>query len=330
MTEIKITSELDYARPGKQLGYLRLPHSVHRSAYGYLAIPIGQFLNGDGPRVLLTAGNHGDEYEGQVVLSTLLRRLEASDIAGRLTILPMLNFPAAEAGLRTSPIDQGNLNRAFVGQPLRGLTWTIADYVERVLMRDIDYYFDLHAGGSSLYYKPSVYAAWPADEARRARMEQLLEALAMPCSLIVVTDRDGAHSQAAAERNGALNVSIEAAGGGRVTPTVRRLVETNLLRCLKAIGSYRGNVEPAAAATRYYEVEGEHFLYADEPGLFEPLAELGDLVHKGQPAALIHRPETPGRPPIEVAFPADGELICQRVPARVVRGDCLLHLARPL
>ena len=29
----------------------------------------------------------------------------------------MANFPAAEAGLRTSPLDDGNLNRTFPGDP---------------------------------------------------------------------------------------------------------------------------------------------------------------------------------------------------------------------
>jgi hypothetical protein len=329
MTEINISSEIDFERPGKQLGYLRLPHSVHRSAYGFLPVPIGQIVNGDGPRVLLSAGNHGDEYEGQVILSTLLRKLEPKDVQGRLTILPMLNFPAAEAGLRVSPIDEGNLNRAFVGQPLRGLTWTIAHYVETVLMPRHDLYVDLHAGGSSLFYKPSVYVSWPHDAARRKVLERLIDTLAMPCTLVVETNPKGAHSQAAAERSGLMSFAIEAAGGGQVTHKVRRLIEGNLLRALKAFDSYTGEAPATNATTRYYSVENEHFLYANEPGLFEPLAELGDLVKAGQPACLIHHPETPGREPEALAFPSDGELICMRVPARVMRGDCLFHLGGP-
>ena len=329
MTEINISSEIEFDKPGKQLGYLRLPHSVHRSAYGWLPVPIGQILNGDGPRVLISAGNHGDEYEGQVIASTLLRKLEPKDVTGRLTILPMMNFPAADAGLRVSPIDQGNLNRAFVGQPLRGLTWTIAHYVETVLMPRHDLYIDLHAGGSSLFYKPSVYVSWPHDAAKRKTMEHLIETLAMPCSLVVETNPKGAHSQAAAERNGILSFAIEAAGGGQVTHKVRKLIEANVLRMLNAFGSYRGEAPATNAKTAYYSVEDEHFLYATEPGLFEPLAELGDRVKRGETACLIHHPETPGREPDELKWPSDGELICVRVGARVMRGDCLFHLGGP-
>lgn len=332
-TDIFISTDLDFDRPGKQLGYLRMPHSVHRSAYGHIPIPIGHFVNGEGPRVLITAGNHGDEYEGQVVLSSLMRRLEAADVKGRLTLLPMMNFPAAEAGLRTSPIDQGNLNRAFVGEPTRGPTWAIAHYVEEVLMPGLDLYADLHAGGSSLTYKPSVFASFEGGTAdRQARLQPLLEALAMPCTLLHATDPKGAYSHAAAWRKGVLAFTIEAAGAGRVTPAVRRHIEAGMLRVLREVGSYVGKepIPEAPAPTQYYQVENEHYLFADEPGLFEPLVEIGESVRKGQPAALIHRPETPGREPIELAFPADGEQICLRVPARVIRGDCLLHLAAPI
>ena len=35
-----IHSEIDFDIDGKHTGYLRLPHSVHRSAYGWIPIPI--------------------------------------------------------------------------------------------------------------------------------------------------------------------------------------------------------------------------------------------------------------------------------------------------
>ena len=65
------------------------------------------------------AGTHGDEYEGQVVISRLAQSLETEAIAGRLILFPMANYPAAKAGLRTSPIDELNLNRVYPGDPKR-------------------------------------------------------------------------------------------------------------------------------------------------------------------------------------------------------------------
>jgi uncharacterized protein len=108
----RLTAEIDFDRDGKQHGFIRLPYSVHRSAYGWIPIPVACVKNGDGPRVLLMAGNHGDEYEGQVALGKLIRSLEAEKVHGRIIILPSANFPAAMAGMRTSPLDEGNLNRS--------------------------------------------------------------------------------------------------------------------------------------------------------------------------------------------------------------------------
>jgi hypothetical protein len=66
-----IQSEIDYDRDGKQTGFLRLPYSVHRSAYGWIPVPIVMFKNGAGPTALMMSGNHGDEYEGQIALTKL-------------------------------------------------------------------------------------------------------------------------------------------------------------------------------------------------------------------------------------------------------------------
>ena len=77
------TAFRDFDRDGKQHGFIRLPYSVHRSAYGWIPIPVACIKNGDGPRVLLMAGNHGDEYEGQVALGKLIRSLEAEEVCGR-------------------------------------------------------------------------------------------------------------------------------------------------------------------------------------------------------------------------------------------------------
>src|SRR5581483_9160476 len=160
----KISLELDLAAEGKHTGFLRLPHSVHRSAYGFLAMPIVSIRRGTGPRVLLSAGNHGDEYEGQVALTKLAQQLRPDAVSGQVIIVPMLNFPAAAAGMRTSPIDEGNLNRVFPGDPDGRPTWMIAHFTESVLMPEVDYAIDLHSGGSSLTYVPGTLARRSDDK----------------------------------------------------------------------------------------------------------------------------------------------------------------------
>src|SRR5262245_10819642 len=151
-------ADLDLDAEGKACGFLRVPHSVHRSAYGYIPIPIVRIRNGAGPRVVLVAGNHGDEWEGQLALGELIRRLEPKDIKGRLIMLPSANFPAAIAALRTSPLDNGNLNRAYPGDSQGDVTHQIAFWIEHHLVPGNDFALDLHSGGGSLMYLPSALA----------------------------------------------------------------------------------------------------------------------------------------------------------------------------
>jgi predicted deacylase len=329
MSRSPIASEVDVSADGKQLGYLRLPHSVHRSAYGWLPIPIASIRNGEGPRVVLMAGNHGDEYEGQVILSKLIRELDPGDLRGGLVILPMANYPAAEAGLRTSPIDDGNLNRSFPGEPHGTPTRAIAHYIESVLLGDADYLIDLHSGGSSLDYLPAMLTSWEEGDPDNARRKALLEAFGLPHALLLDRDVEATYSSSAAARFFNDTATTEIGGAGRVTPAYLALAERGLLRALAATGVYRGAVEAEREPlpTRYLEVRPEHYVHAPEGGIFEPLAELGDQVEAGQAAALIHHPQTPGRAPTPVGFGAEGLVLCKRVPALTMRGDCLFHLA---
>ena len=77
----------------------------------------------------------------RATLGKLIRALEPADVRGRIIILPSANFPAAMAGMRTSPLDEGNLNRSFPGDPYGGPTAQIADYIESVLLPQCDFIF---------------------------------------------------------------------------------------------------------------------------------------------------------------------------------------------
>src|SRR5262249_23186299 len=151
----------------------------------WIPIPIACFKNGDGPRVLLMAGNHGDEFEGQVMLMKLLRELDVSDVRGTILILSAANAPAAYAGRRTSPLDDGNLNRSFPGDPNGGPTRMMAHYIESELLPRVDHVFDFHSGGSCSEFVPSAHIFHSADAARLARGQHFLRVFGMPTSIIV-------------------------------------------------------------------------------------------------------------------------------------------------
>src|SRR6266542_4442650 len=96
----RIATEVDFEADGRQCGFLSVPISTHESAYGRVQVPVVCLRNGDGPTALLVAGNHGDEYEGQIALVRLIQTIDPAHILGRLIVLPAANLPAALAGRR--------------------------------------------------------------------------------------------------------------------------------------------------------------------------------------------------------------------------------------
>lgn len=324
----RISVEIDFEHDGKQTGFARLPHSVHRSAYGWLPIPIACIRNGRGPSVLLSAGNHGDEWEGQVALAGLIRELRPEQVRGRLIILPSANFPAAMAGTRTSPIDDGNLNRSFPGDRDGGPTRQIAHWIEHGLMPLCDHAFDFHSGGSSLMYVPSSLSPMPADAADAERVLGMMRAFGAPVGYIAERpEGDDRTLGAAASRQGVRFLGTELGGGGMVQPEVLKLAREGIRRLLVHVGALRDVDVPPPGPTRLMRIGGDdYYVYAPEGGVFEPLAELGEAVAAGQPAARVHFPDTPWRAPEEAAFKRAGTVLCKRVPGRCERGDCLFHL----
>ncbi len=322
--------DIDLSAQGKAHGFVRLPHSVHRSAYGWIPIPIVRIANGPGPSVLLVAGNHGDEWEGQIALSKLIHALDAQHIRGRLVILPGANFPATQAGLRTSPIDDGNLNRLFPGDPTGTVSQQIAFWIEHVLLPGFDVSLDLHSGGSSLCYLPSTLAYRVPDRQWMARTLDLINAFGAPVANIVTSPPSGGRSFTAASlRQGVLSIATEIGGGGQVSLASMAAMEDGIRAVLAHVGMLEeSSASPPGEPTRLTAVGGDtHYVYATEAGLFEPLAEIGQQVQAGQPAARIHRHDSPWREPELLQFQADALVLCKRVPTLCARGDCLYQLA---
>lgn len=323
-------SEVDFDADGKHTGFLRLPHSVHRSAYGWIPIPIVVIRNGEGPTVLLLSGVHGDEYEGQVALSKLCRELAPEDMRGRLIILTMANFPAASAGLRASPIDEGNMNRAFPGERLGSPTQMIAHYIEEVLMPICDYSIDLHSGGSSLFYPPTLLRGRGHTPKEAEQLTALQRAFDLPYAWVFTSGggpkTTARTSMGAAGRKGVVSIMAELGGGSAITPEILALTERGLRRVLHTLGMLPNYDEAELPnGTRELNVAGS--IYSYDAGLFEPYKGIGDDVAADDAVGVIHHPDEPWREPTIVLSPYNGMVLCKRHLGQVTRGDAVYQIA---
>ena len=327
----RIRLSIDIESDGLRSGYMQVPYSTHDSAYGWIPVPIMSMRNGnDGPRILLVAGNHGDEYEGQIALTKLMKDLDPLALRGQIVALTAANYPAVIAGSRVSPIDDGNLNRSFPGDPNGGPTAMIADYIENSLLPVMDYVIDLHSGGYSLQYLPCALVRRTDDD---ALMQRLLDAVQeFGASIAYITDGSQGGSDrtlaAAAARKDVVAITVELGGAAMVSREGLMLAEQGVRRLLHLFGVLPGKGDSSRDKCRLMEVNGApYFVYATQAGVFEPYFDLGDAVESNQLAGMIHFPEEPWRASEAVYFEISGTIICKRAPARTKLGDCLYQLA---
>jgi len=329
-----ITPTVDLDADGVQHGFLKLPYSRDDSAWGAVMIPLTVVKRGEGPTVLLTGGNHGDEYEGPVALSKLAGSLREGDVSGRVIIVPFMNYPAFKAGTRTSPIDAGNLNRSFPGRPDGSVTEKIADYFQRHLLERADYVLDLHAGGRTLDFVPFAAIHVLPDAQQQARCERAMRAFGAPYSMRMLELDSVGLFDSAVEEAGKVFVSTELGGGGSSTAASVAIAD----RGVRGFLAHAGVIErveqapeargTAARTTTLLDMpDGNCYTTSEHRGLLEMCRDLGEIVAEGDVLARVHDIDRTGAAPVEYRARRAGLLAARHFPGLVQTGDTVAVVA---
>lgn len=323
-----IITSIDYSKRGRQQGFLRVPYSHNLGGWANVMIPITVLARGEGPTVLVLGGNHGDEYQGQIAAMRLARELSPDAIHGRLILIPSLNFPAAKAATRLSPLDGMNMNRAFPGNAEGSVTSQIAHYLTHTLFPMSDAIIDIHSGGRSMDFVPCSHMHLVPDRTQRRKMLDAMLAWNTDFSFLYTDIAGSGLLPVEAENQGKTVVTTELGGGEGVPASVHRIAQSGLRNVLIHLGVLEGELQtrnslgkPPAILTQ--ALHADNYLLAPESGVFEVAVDLGDRVSLGQPLGYIHHLERPDREPEIIESSRDGFLITARVPCLTQQGDCV-------
>ena len=327
LTTDKIDCSLDFERDGKHFGNLDLSFSDNANAFARIPVPVVSIKNGSGPTLLLSAGNHGDEYEGQVILRSLIHELDAADINGRLILLPALNYPAMLDNARVSPLDQGNLNRSFPGTEDGPPTAAIAHFVTSRLLPLADAGIDLHSGGSSAYYLPSAFLCTAHDSDMTGPNLDLAETFNAPFTYVVDGSGSATGFDPVANQQGVPFISTELSGGANVDVDATAIGMRGVKNVMRHLGIIDGELELREATRFVNGIDSGTYLSAPYSGIFEPRCRLGDLVSAGETAGLLYSTEEVDREPLQLNFENSGLVMVRRNGARVRRGSHLFLVA---
>ena len=329
MTASPVSSTIDYEKDGIQHGFLSLPHSHDDSGWGSLMIPITMAKNGDGPTALLTGGNHGDEFEGPIALWDLAQTINADDIKGRVIIVPGMNYPAFKASKRTSPIDGGNMNRVFPGNPRGNITEKIADYFYRHLLPLADYVLDMHSGGKTMDFLPFCAAHILEDKEQQAKCVAAMRAYNAPNSVMLLEIEATNMYDTAAENMGKVFISTELGGGGTMSARTIAIAKKGVRNLLIHAGIIQGKLEVSESLSLDMP-DGDCYVFSESSGLYEICVDIGSEVQAGDLLGRVHNIERTGIAPTEYYAKIDGVLAGRHFPGLINMGDFLAVVAVPV
>lgn len=332
MVKSQIHCTVDFDRAGIQHGHLCAPYSYNLGGWANLLVPTTVIRNGAGPTVLLMAGNHGDEYPGQVAILKLIRELSPDQIRGRLIMIPVLNVPASKAATRLSPLDGKNLNRCFPGKADGTVSEMIAHFCSTVLFPMADVVIDIHTGGRSTDFYPCAHMHLVPDREQRRKMVAGTLAWNTDFAFLYTDIAGTGLLPVEAERQGKVVITTEMGGGEPIPAAVHRTTQHGLRNVLVHLGLLAGRTQSRSdlglPPTHWVQsLSRDDYRFAPESGIYENLVDLGVEVAAGQPVGQIHFLERPDREPAVVIAPTAGILIATRAPALVSQGDCVACIA---
>jgi N-alpha-acetyl-L-2,4-diaminobutyrate deacetylase len=334
VTDPAVSCTIDLTAPGKQIGRLQYPKITNTGGWAYGFVPIATIANGDGPTVLVSGGNHGDEYEGQVAALRLVQEVEPEQVTGRIVVVPVISTAASRANTRMWPTG-ANFNRSFPGSPDGPPNEQLADYFTRVLFPAADVVIDMHSGGRTAWFIPCSHMHVVDDPAQREAMLRGMQAWNSDFHFLYIDVNGTGLLPVEAEGQGKVVITTELGGGGRVPAPVHALAWSGLTNVLRHVGVLEGEAQTRASLGLPDAVildgrDPANYVIAEEDGIFEGLLEPGAAVRTGDPVGRLWFPDRIDRAPTVLRAPLDGVLAVIRAIPVTEAGDSVFVLGQPI
>ncbi|RWD26568.1 MAG: peptidase M14 [Mesorhizobium sp.] len=322
-----LTFDLD--EPGVNKGYLVVPTGTDREA---LPLPVLSLNKGEGPRLLITAGIHGDEFEGPIVALRLIDWLIEAQTCGRVLIAPMLNPTALEAWSRRSPVDRLDLNRVFPGRPNGSISERTASAVSELLLPTVDMVFDLHSFGPKFDCPPAATTHPIGDADLMRKTLNMAAAFKFPVTLAWDGPTQGMFDTLV-QSQGKVFVCAEL-GSGTVSADALAVAEAGVRNAIIELGLVEGKTEyptPRQMKTNLtLESLTSDQLTSPARGIFEPRCSVLDELSEGDLVGLLHPLDPWSSKAIEIRASTTSIVCSLRTGMQVDVNDGLVYLARPL
>lgn len=278
-----------------------------------------------GKTLVVTAGVHGDEYEGMEAIFRIFETLDPSRMNGTFIAVPVVTLPAFWVGCRVNPLDRKNMARVFPGSPDGTASQRLAHNLLHRVLRHADFYIDLHSSGRNYHMMTLVGYTTVGNQSMVAR--QGADLFGAP----VIWEHHGVSAGRTLSSTlelGIPSLYTEARGSGQVTPEdlncyTRGLA--NLLEFLEIEKLPQAGPPPQPSRRLYGLGDLDFALDCSQGGLFFPSIPLGAEVARGDRLGIIRDLE--GKVVEVPRSPQDGVVILIRATPRIFAGETVAALA---
>jgi len=241
-------------------------------------------INGahDGPTLLVTGGIHGAEYASIEAALRLGQSLDPDKLHGRVIVIPVVSMPAYKArSIYIVPFDGKNLNRQFPGHPEGTASEQLADWLMENVIKQADYYVDLHGGDMNEALVPFTVFQKIGDEATNAKSLELARVFGI--KFLVGSEVKGSTI------SGAATLSVpailpESGGQGIWEPHHIDALTDGLDRVMRHLKMTDG---PAPEARETVVMDQFVWLRSEHDGCYYPSVKVGDTVSEGQAVGRV-------------------------------------------
>ena len=273
-----------------------------------------------GPTLVLTGGVHAAEYASIAAALELGQSLDPAEIKGQVVVVPVLNQVGFKArSIYLNPMDNVNLNRVFPGCADGSASEQIAHWVFENVMKQANYYIDLHGGDLVEALVP--FTLFP--EVGQAEVDQASLELAEVFGIEYLVRKEGTSGStfSAVAAAGIPSLLVELGGQGIwPRPAVARLTE-GVLRVMRYAGMLAGGPPEKVNTIVLREFI---WLRSEFEGFWYPSIEVGQNVSSGQTLGVVK--DVWGNVLQTAKATADGRVLFLVSSLAINQGDPLLSI----
>jgi len=280
-----------------------------------------------GPKLLITGGVHGDEFEPMEAARHLMQVIKPESLNGSVTLAPVVNEAAFLNGARCA--DDGlDMARTCPGRHDGSITQRTAAALSE-LIRGHDHYIDMHTGGTAFVVHTLAGYALHRDEKILQTQRRMARAFNLPLVWGTTAKMEGRSLSVARDAN-VPAIYVEAGGGGSCQQWV---TDAYIEGCLNVMNELRMRDQSPAKKCEIEVVEDhrDHSGHlqiqylAGATGFYQPSVTLGQRVIADQSCGRII--DVLGRELAQVTSQEAGMVVMLRAMRRAMKDEPLMALA---